>query len=150
MFEEILGLPAHPLIIHFAVVLTPLLCGVSVVYALARRWRPQLAWAVAGLAVAAPLAVLSARQSGLALKQARFSSAEGELGQRIATHESFAVPLLASTAALGLSSLLLVFAGGRNKAAGIALSVLTVVLAGVAGYFVFRAGDSGARAVWSL
>ncbi|MFI6299855.1 DUF2231 domain-containing protein [Nonomuraea sp. NPDC050790] len=149
MFNEILGLPAHPLIIHFAVVLTPLLVAVSVAYAAVTRWRPQLAWAVVALSVAAPAAVFAARQSGMALKEARFATAEGDLGRRIATHESFATPLLLSTLALGVLSLLLVFAA-RNKTAGLVLSVLTVVAALVAAYYVFRAGDSGARAVWTL
>ncbi|MBB5077701.1 DUF2231 domain-containing protein [Nonomuraea endophytica] len=149
MFNEILGLPAHPLIIHFAVVLTPLLVAVSVVYAAVSRWRPQLAWAVVALSVLAPVAVFAARQSGMALKEARFATADGDLGQRIATHESFATPLLLSTLALGALSLLLVFAA-RNKTVGLVLSVLTVVAALVAAYYVFRAGDSGARAVWTL
>ncbi|MFE0151872.1 DUF2231 domain-containing protein [Nonomuraea sp. NPDC059007] len=149
MFNEILGLPAHPLIIHFAVVLTPLLVAVSVVYVAVSRWRPQLAWAVVALSVLAPGAVFAARQSGLALKEARFATADGELGQRIATHESFATPLLLSTLALGALSLLLVFAA-RNKTVGLVLSALTVVAALVAAYYVFRAGDSGARAVWTL
>ncbi|MFI6505554.1 DUF2231 domain-containing protein [Nonomuraea typhae] len=149
MFDQILGLPAHPLIIHFTVVLTPLLVAVSVVYALVARWRPQLAWAVVGLSVAAPAAVFAAWRSGLRLKQVRFADVEGVLGERLATHQSFAVPLLISTVALGVLSLLLVFAA-RNKTVAMVLSGLTVAAAMVSAYYVVRAGDSGARAVWSL
>lgn len=149
MFEQILGLPAHPLIIHFAVVLTPLLAGVSALYALVQRWRPQLAWSVVALAVAAPAAVFAARQSGISLKEARFATVDGALGERIAAHQGFANPLLLSTIGLGVSALLLVFAA-RNRVLGLVLAGLTVVLAVVAGYYVFRAGDSGARAVWTL
>ncbi|MFE3451076.1 DUF2231 domain-containing protein [Nonomuraea sp. NPDC059194] len=151
MFNEILGLPAHPLIIHFAVVLTPLLVGASVVYALVARFRPYLGWAVVALAVASPLAVFAARQSGAALKEARFAQVEGDLGQRIAEHQSFALPLLLTTVGLGVASLLMVYlTRAKLRVPALALSAVSVVLAVAAGYYVFRAGDSGARAVWGL
>ncbi|MEU7894989.1 DUF2231 domain-containing protein [Nonomuraea sp. NPDC049152] len=151
MFNEIFGLPAHPLIIHFAVVLTPLLVGASAAYALVPRLRPHLGWAVALLAVAAPAAVLAARESGEALKEARFSQVEGELGRHISEHASFALPLLLTTASLGVASLLMVYLSrAERRVPALALSAVTVVLAVVAGYYVFRAGDSGARAVWGL
>jgi hypothetical protein len=151
MFEEILGLPAHPLIIHAAVMLTPLLAALAAAYALVPRLRPYLAWAVAGLAVAAPLSVLAAKLSGEALKAARFATAEGDLGRQITEHEGFATPLLLTTLGLGVAGAGLVYTtrserGGR--ALTLALSAVTVVLAAVAGYYVFRAGHSGATAVW--
>ncbi|MEV4170377.1 MULTISPECIES: DUF2231 domain-containing protein [unclassified Nonomuraea] len=159
MFDEIMGLPAHPLIIHFAVVLTPLLVAVAVAYALLPRLRTYVAWAVVLLSLAAPVAVFAARQSGENLKAARFGTAEGEIAARISTHQSFATPLLLSVLGLGVAALLLVYATrpsrdsvGRDRfgrPVSMILSALTVVLAAVAGYFVFRAGDSGARAVWS-
>ncbi|MGW3345347.1 DUF2231 domain-containing protein [Nonomuraea rubra] len=159
MFDQILGLPAHPLIIHFAVVLTPLLVAVAVAYALLPRWRANVAWAVVLLALATPAAVFAARQSGESLKAARFSTAEGEMAARISTHQSFATPLLMSVLGLGVAALLLVYATrpsrdsvGRDRfgrPVSMILSALTVVLAAVSGYFVFQAGDSGARAVWS-
>ncbi|MEO3870217.1 DUF2231 domain-containing protein [Nonomuraea sp. B12E4] len=160
MFDQILGLPAHPLIIHFAVVLTPLLVAAAAVYALLPRWRTHLAWAVVLLSLAAPAAVFAARESGENLKEARFASADGTLGARIATHQSFATPLLLSALGLAVAALLLVYASrpardsvGRDRfgrSVTVLLSGLTVVLAAVAGYYVFRAGDSGARAVWGM
>jgi uncharacterized membrane protein len=159
MFDQILGLPAHALIIHFAVVLTPLLAAVAVAYALLPRWRANVAWAVVLLSLAVPAAVFSARQSGESLKAARFGTAEGEMAARISTHQSFATPLLMSVLGLSVVALLLVYATrpardsvGRDRfgrPVTMILSVLTVVLAAVSGYYVFQAGDSGARAVWS-
>jgi hypothetical protein len=182
VFDQVLGLPAHPLIVHFAVVLTPLLALLSVAYAALPRLRPRLGWAVALLAVGSPAAVFAAKQSGESLKAARFATAEGELATMIAAHQGFANPLLLSTLGLGVSALLLVLAttparaaegrtavtpgtggsdgtggsGGSGGSGGdrfgrattVALSALTVVLALVAAYYVFQAGDSGARAVW--
>ncbi|GIH79169.1 DUF2231 domain-containing protein [Planobispora longispora] len=151
MFEQFLGLPSHPLIVHAAVVLTPLLAVLAAVYALAPRTRPALTWAVLGLAVVTPIATLLARQSGIALKEARFSSAGGQLGRRIAEHESFGTPMALVAAALGLAALGLVYVtrGDRfGRPVVLAVSALTVVLALVAGYYAARAGHSGAVAVW--
>ncbi|MFG1710074.1 DUF2231 domain-containing protein [Nonomuraea sp. M3C6] len=160
MFDQILGLPAHPLIIHFAVVLTPLLVVAAAAYALLSRWRPYVAWAVVLLSLAAPGAVFAAKESGESLRAARFATADGSLGARITTHQSFATPLLLSVLGLAVAALLLVYATrpardsiGRDRfgrGATLVLSGLTLVLAAVAGYYVFRAGDSGARAVWGV
>ncbi|MGN9842858.1 DUF2231 domain-containing protein [Nonomuraea sp. H19] len=160
MFDQILGLPAHPLIIHFAVVLTPLLVGLAAAYTLVARWRAYVAWAVVLLSLAAPAAVFAAKESGESLKAAQFSTANGELGARISTHQSFASPLLLSVLGLAAAALLLVYAtrpardaiGGDRfgRPVTLILSVVTLALAAVAGYYVFRAGDSGARAVWAM
>ncbi|NUW45646.1 DUF2231 domain-containing protein [Nonomuraea rhodomycinica] len=158
MFDQILGLPAHPLIIHFAVVLTVLLTVVAVGYALLAARRPLLAWALVLLSVVAPAAVFAARESGERLREARFASAGGALGERIEVHEGFALPLLLSVSALALGSLVLVYAttsarGSTHdrlgRTATLGLSALVVALAAATAYLVFRAGDSGARAVWS-
>ncbi|WP_440104426.1 hypothetical protein [Streptosporangium sp. H16] len=151
MFDEILGLPIHPLIVHAAVVLTPLLAVLAAAYALAPRTRPVLTWAVVGLAPVVPVSVFAARQSGEALEEGRFASVEGRLGERIAEHAGFATPLLLVTLALGVVSLALVHVtrGDRfGRPAGLAVSALTVVLAVVALYYVVRSGHSGAVAVW--
>jgi steroid 5-alpha reductase family enzyme len=151
MFDEILGLPAHPLIIHAAVILTPLLAVLAVVYALVTRTRPVLTWAVTTLAVIVPVSVFAARQSGEALKDGRFSSVDGELGRRITDHSGFATPLMLGALALGVVSLGLVYvsrAGRFPRPVETALAALTVILALVAGYYVVRAGHSGAVTVW--
>lgn len=151
MFDEIFGLPVHALVVHFAVVLTPLLVAVAVAYALVPRWRPATAWAVILLALASPVAVFASFASGPKLLEARFATAEGALAGNIAAHASFAVPLLLSVLGLGAASLILVYAsrGDRfGKSGTTVLSGVTVVLALAAAYYVFRAGDSGARAVW--
>jgi hypothetical protein len=152
MFDEILGLPLHPLIIHVPVILTPLLAVLAIVYALAPRTRGVTTWALVGLAPVVPVSVFAAKLSGEALlASSRFSSVGGEFARRIAEHQSFAVPLLLSALALGLVSLGLVHVsrGERfGRPVRLAVSGLTVVLAVVALYYVVRAGHSGATAVW--
>ncbi|GII88083.1 hypothetical protein Ssi03_60730 [Sphaerisporangium siamense] len=151
MFEEVLGLPAHPLIVHTAVIFIPLLAVGSVVYGVVPRWRPALGWAVAALGVAAPLTAFAARQSGEAFQERLFSGGapEGAMAQRIQEHESFALPLLLTSIGLGAVALLLVYSAARlGKTATTVLSVLTVPLALAAGFYVLRAGHTGATAVW--
>ena len=82
----------------------------------------------------------------------RFSSVGGELGLRIAEHESFAVPLLlvdrwrSAWSRWGSSTSRAADRFGRPVR--LAVSGLTVVLAVVALYYVVRAGHSGATAAW--
>ncbi|GII42542.1 hypothetical protein Pph01_75450 [Planotetraspora phitsanulokensis] len=157
MFDEILGLPAHPLIIHAAVVFTPLLVLLGIAYVVLPAFRGKLDWALVVSAVAAPLAVFSARESGEALEARLF---KGQIPQPVLDHSSFASPLLYSTIGLGVVALVLVYLtrphrepgtapAGSARVVSLVLSVATVVLALVVAYYVFRAGDSGARAVWA-
>ncbi|MFI0421967.1 DUF2231 domain-containing protein [Spongiactinospora sp. 9N601] len=150
MFEQLFGLPAHPLIIHAAVVLAPLAALLSAAYALVTAWRPRLGWAVVALSIAAPASVFAARQSGLALKDHLFpDGVPGPMAATIGDHEGFATPLLWTTTGLGLAGLLMVLAGPRlGKVPAAALSGVTVLLALAAGFYVIRAGHTGAIAVW--
>ncbi len=171
---EILGLPAHPLVIHAAVVFIPLLAMVSVGYAVLPGWRARLGWAVVLFAIAAPISAIVSRITGEALVQDLFGGEypEGVLGERVAEHAGLSTPLTGSTVALGVVSLLLVYFAKRagsaapqstggaahratavrtsagNTTVTMVLSVVTIVLALAALYFVIRTGHSGATAVW--
>ncbi|MCG5218826.1 DUF2231 domain-containing protein [Streptosporangium soli] len=152
MFDEILGLPAHPLIIHAAVVLTPLAVLAAVVYAVLPRFRAQIAWAVVPLSVAAPVAVFAAKQSGEQFKERLFPGGrlpEGELGATITEHQGFATPLLLTSLGMAVTTLALVFGAERiGKVPAAVLSGVTVLLALAVGFYVLRAGHTGATAVW--
>lgn len=152
MFDQIAGLPVHALVVHAAVVLTPLAAVLSLLYAVVPRWRSRIGWAVVGLAVVTPLTVLTARQSGLALEERLYGGLPGgAFGAKLAEHSSFANPLLFTTLGLSVAVLLLMFGGERfGKTVSTVLSVVTVVFALVVGFYVFRAGHSGAEAVWSF
>src|SRR5262245_55406073 len=66
--DEIFGLPAHPLIVHGAVVLIPL-AAVGALLCLVPRIRRHLGLAVLALAVVGTVAVYLAEESGEALKE---------------------------------------------------------------------------------
>jgi hypothetical protein len=165
MFDQVFGLPAHALIIHAAVAVTPLLAVLAIVYAVLPRWRHKIDWAAVLSAVAAPVAVFAARESGEKLEHRLFN---GNTPEAVEHHESFALPLLTFTILLAVATLVLVYltrarraparrapagpAGGpRSGAAGVVtlgLSVVTVVLALLVAFYVLQAGHSGATAVW--
>ena len=98
MFDEVFGLPAHPLIVHGAVVLGPLLCLAALGYALLPRFRAQLGWLAVALAVAAPLATFAAVQSGAELLERSPAQARG----RMATHQDLGQTALWFVIPLGL------------------------------------------------
>lgn len=158
MFEKIAGLPAHALIVHAAVVFGPLLVLAALVYAFVPRLRGRLGWVLAALAVVAPVTLWVARLSGEALRRLMVEkNYPAEILGRVDTHSGFGRWAAWAATALGVLSLLLVLVhtavgrrqgDGGSKAVMYALVVLTVIAAGITGYYVIRTGDTGARSVW--
>lgn len=154
---ELGGLPLHPLVVHAAVVLTPLAVLAVVVFALWPRHRWLTRWPTVALTVAAAGSVVLARQSGLALLEAR-----PELERLVEDHQERAtvlVPLMLvllvlvtfGAWALGGPSALASGAGARESRVAALDKVLPalLVLAGLAVLvMVLLTGDSGSRAVW--
>jgi len=161
MFEEFMGIPAHPLLLHAAVVFVPLLALLTIGYALVAPIRPHTRWVLGLLAVGAPLAALVTKLSGDAFLE-RMQAANRvtpEFLPKLETHQEFGDITLWATIGLAIVALALVrFVAPRAADVGadgrpgrpltLALQVLSVVAAGVAIYYVFRTGDSGAKAVW--
>lgn len=149
MFEEIAGLPLHPLAVHAAVVFVPSLALVALVYALVARWRSRVAWAAVVLSVVAPLSAVTAVLSGDAFQRRRGLPLEGVL----ADHRLYGQVTMWVTVGLGVATLLLVLLTRLGRAAVPAWvpGVLAVVVAlgalAALGSAVL-AGDSGARQVW--
>jgi hypothetical protein len=154
VFERVLGLPAHPLFIHAAVVLVPLLAVAGILYAAWPGARRHVRWTMIVLAVATPGAVFAAKESGEAFEGSdNFQSAE--LQSKIGEHEGFGSTLFLIVLGLALVALVMAYlvrpAAGESVgpvAVHWALAGLTVVLALAACYYAFKAGDTGARMVW--
>jgi hypothetical protein len=111
LFETILGLPAHPLLVHVPVILIPLLTLAAVVYALVPFLRGRIRWAVTLLAVAAPAGAFLAKLSGDAFRRRQIAhGAAGDLLAKIDQHKSFGDATLYAAILLGVVTLLLVVA----------------------------------------
>lgn len=157
MFREILGLPAHVLLVHAAVVLTPLLALVSVAYAVLPRFRPKLDWAAALLTVAGPASAFLAKESGEQLEKALVAKHyPSAILEQVAEHEDYADLLFTSTFGLAVVTAVLLFvASGHPRARFLpswvapVLVVLVVLSALSTIGFVYLTGHTGAEAVWT-
>lgn len=139
MFDTVLGLPVHALVVHGVVVLLPLMAIITAVVACVPRWRARAAWPVAVIDAGMVAMTLVARQSGEAL-QAR-------LGAQVAQeHAAIGRNLIWFALAMFLASLVVAVVRGSQRA------TLGAVLAVVAGAFAIwwtvRVGHTGADALW--
>ncbi|GAA2707740.1 MULTISPECIES: DUF2231 domain-containing protein [Actinoplanes] len=152
MFDQVNGLPVHILVLHAAVIFVPLLALGAVVYALVAKWRSRLGWAVALLAVVAPITTLVAKLSGTELYNSRISTFSPKGKEILDNHMDFGTMTLWFALGLGVVSLIMVALTFRGKAlpmiAQVTFVVLTLALAAGSGYYIFKTGDSGATAVW--
>ncbi|MEV4618142.1 DUF2231 domain-containing protein [Asanoa sp. NPDC049573] len=156
MLNQILGIPAHPLIIHAAVVFIPLLCLAAVVYALVPKVRGQIGWATLALAVIAPLAAWFAMESGEDLRDRLVAAGfSAEILDKVNQHQSYGDRTWWFTLALGVVTLVMLFitSGSRRVPhvpvwTNLAFSIVIIALAVATAIYVFLTGDSGAHAVW--
>jgi uncharacterized membrane protein len=155
VFDQLNGMPVHVLLVHAAVVFVPLLAVAAVTYALIPRLRNKIGWAAALLAVGAPAAAFVAKLSGQAFKQRLLDGGmKGEGLAKVTAHQGYGDRTFWFTLALGILTGLMIYFATRGERtslprfAQVGLSLLVVALAAVAGYYVFKTGDSGAASVW--
>jgi hypothetical protein len=154
VFETINGMPAHVLMVHAAVVFVPLLALGAVVFTVWPAVRHRIDWAVALLAVVAPLSALFSMISGNAFYEMR--EADGtpkEFLDQIGEHASYGQRTFFFSLGLAVVTGVLLWLSrraGTPKAATIGLGVAAVVLALATGYFVVMTGDSGASMNWKI
>ena len=147
LFDTITGLPMHPLVVHFAVVLLPVSALLLILIVLIPRWRRPLGWlTMIGLFVGTGAAFV-AKESGEALA-ARVGEPEdhAELGDIL--------PMLAVI--LFVVALLWFLLERRRTAAGasagagvLILGIAGIVLAVATMGLTIAVGHSGAEATWS-
>jgi hypothetical protein len=170
VFDEILGLPAHPLMVHAPVVLVPLTVLVALVYGVLPPARQRIGWALVLLALAGAGAAYAAVESGQ-----RFAVARGGVTPDIAGHQELGEMLRNLALLLAVVAVVLVVVDrarhrrrrlqfaedgsphtyARTRSGGVLLGVVSVILtlgllgvAGAAGYYAYEAGHSGAEMVW--
>ena len=156
MFDIILGLPVHALVIHAVVVLVPLAGLTAIAYVVRPGWRRVLRWPTAAGAVIAGGSAFVAAQSGEALlvrvSQVRASTTNFDL---LTTHTEWGSR--ARTFCLVFMVLTLValwFArppqeeAPRGHALDVLLGTLVVLSALAAIVTVVLAGHAGSAVVW--
>ena len=154
MFDQVNGLPVHILVLHAAVIFVPLLALGSIVYAVAKPWRAKTGWAVALLAIAAPVSATVSKLSGTELYNRLLDQGMSGPGKVILDdHMNYGTITMWLSIALGVVTLALVALTVRAgaslpKIADLGFAVVIVVLAALTAFYVFQTGDSGATAVW--
>jgi glucan phosphoethanolaminetransferase (alkaline phosphatase superfamily) len=156
MFEKALGLPLHVLMVHAVVVFVPLLVLLALAYIVLPRFRPRLDWAVAALAVVAPITAWVATESGEALQARQIARGfSGEVLDKIEEHGAYGEVLFLLTLGLALAVILLLVAtSGSSRVPRLpgwvppVLSVVVVGLGVAALVYVWFTGHSGAEMVW--
>ena len=149
--DTLFGLPAHPLIVHAAVVLLPIAAIGLIVVAAIPRARKLYAPIVLGLALAATVAVGLAQQSGESLED---NVKETELVEEHTEQGETVLPW--AIAVTVMSALVAAEPYVRNRFDRPSPRVVTAVLVGAsliigigATYTVIDVGHSGAKSVWS-
>ncbi|MFC4067365.1 DUF2231 domain-containing protein [Actinoplanes subglobosus] len=155
VLDQVNGLPVHVLVLHAAVIFVPLLALGAIVYGFAAPLRPRIGWAVALLAVVAPVAALITKLSGTEFYNRLLSEERVSPPGKVILdgHMSNGTTTFWLTLALGVLSLILVVLTTRNpralpKIADLAFAVVLLVLGGLSAYYLYLTGDSGATAVW--
>lgn len=155
MFDEIAGLPAHPLLVHAAVILAPTLALLAIAYAVLPVARVHTERPLAVLAVAAPLSVAIARESGEALRRrlVQEGATTPDLLERIDAHAASSRTLLLLTLALGATALGWLLLGGtparHSPTLVVAFTVVPCALGAAVLWSVVDTGHAGASMVWA-
>jgi uncharacterized membrane protein len=163
VFEQFLGIPVHPLLVHFAVVFVPLQILSAFTYTLVPRLRRTIEWLVLTLAVVGPLAAFAAKLSGDAFRRrlVRNHIAGPTLLSKITNHSNLGNTALYTSIVLTVLTVLFVVvtrsrtrtgrpaSGPGVGVAAIALTVAVLAAGAVTGYYIVRAGDAGAHIAWT-
>lgn len=143
---EINGLPLHALVVHAAVVLTPLAALLAIAYAAVGRWREWLRWPVLVLVVVSLVAVWVAYLSGEQLEEA--NQYGGELAALLETHESRAGIFRWAATGLAAATIAATSLHRRQGAPRVVLAVLVAATAVLTLVYAALTGDAGAQVAW--
>lgn len=143
MFDTVLGLPVHVLVVHGVVVLLPLMAVVTTVWAFTRRAPRWVGWGVVAADAAVVAMAFAARFSGDELQE--------RLGGQVAAEHAEMGEVLPFFA-LGLLFAAVLVQALRSSDVSVPdrlPAVLTLVVAAIALFWTVRTGHSGSEAVWS-
>lgn len=118
MFDSILGLPIHPLVVHAVVVLGPLTALIAIAYAVLPRSRKALRWPLLLGALVTAGTAFVAQESGEALFVRVAGSSTGQNAERmaqIADHQSAGERLFYASLVFAAIVLLAAFLKHRPK-----------------------------------
>lgn len=163
MIEELWGVPAHPLLVHFPIVLIPILAVGAVVMAARPMWRQRFNWLLSGACATAAVSAFVAARSGESFKEAlqpslgSVADRHAELGNQTALLAVlFLVGAVLVTALDRWYLTRRPLSESREADVGPVLAsrvtaciaMVTAIIGVVAAVWVIRTGHEGARISW--
>jgi uncharacterized membrane protein len=152
--NTLFGLPAHPLVVHAAVVLVPLAAIGTIAIALSAKARLHIGWIVVGLGAVAFVFALLAQGSGESLQErtneTEFTEEHAEMGD---TMPWFALPIVITATGVMVLDRRRTKTDAESQPSWMGPAVIVVsaaaILASVVGTVrIAQVGHSGARATW--
>jgi len=148
---EIFGIPLHPLVVHLAVVLVPLVAIGTLLIAFWPKARMRFGWLLAVFSLGGIGATILARQSGEEL----FESMNEEASATLSSHMTWGNQAFwpAIVMAVGLFAMMLTTRGRKAEerpSVWYWVSAVVAVLAALVSLaMIIKVGHSGATAVWT-
>lgn len=157
---SIRGLPAHPLFAHVPVVLIPL-AGLGAIAMLWPAVRDRIGWYVVGVVFVAGIFTQLTISAGQSLRryvrESPLVRAHTHIGENIRPWVLLMFLALAGVMLLARRSARAGDGPGEPpprrgnglRIATVSVAALSILFSGVATYWIYRIGDSGAKAVWA-
>lgn len=143
------GLPAHPLLVHFIVVLAPLTAVLAILCAVWPAARQRLVWLVLALAgitmVMSPIASEAGEWLEHRLEESELIEKHAHLGE---TMNYFAVALLIAAILLAIVHWRAERGTPLSSVIGAVIAVFVLATSVATAVQVYRIGHSGAEATW--
>jgi glucan phosphoethanolaminetransferase (alkaline phosphatase superfamily) len=152
----VMGIPAHPLMVHVPVILVPL-CALAAILMIRPSWRARIGWIAVVLSGAALLFTQLAIGSGEALeesvKETRLVEQHTEMGESGRPWVFLLFVGLVVVMVLGIRLTRRAAASGTslapNPTAVLVVAIMTALVGIMASYQIYRIGHSGAKATWA-
>ena len=143
VFDLVMGLPVHPLIVHLAVVLIPLAAIAAIVMAVKPGVSRKYGAVIIGITVVGQLSSIVAKLSGEALLE--------RLDMELERHTELGNLAPLASVPLLVLVILLYQVDRRRRGSKLRklIALLTVIAALFAAGYISLTGHSGAEAVWS-
>ena len=145
---EINGVPLHPLVVHAAVVFTPLASLAALVYCVP-SWRDRLRWPLVVLAAISLVSIWVAFLSGEDLRDEQFTGVVEPLAGKIEDHEEWAEKLRIGVTVFAVVAFVAAWFHTRTGVVRVGLGALTALAAVATLVLVYLTGDAGAQATWN-
>ncbi|HEY5697284.1 MAG TPA: DUF2231 domain-containing protein [Acidimicrobiales bacterium] len=152
--DTLFGLPAHPLIVHAAVVLVPLAAIGTIAIAVSAKARLHIGWIVVALTASAFVLALLGQGSGESLQEktdeSELTEEHAELGE---TMPWFALPIFITASGVMVLDRRRASTDAESQPswmgpAVIAMSTAAILASVVGTVRIAQVGHSGARATW--